>query len=333
MHFLDLPNDIIKYIWTMLNLTDKICVSILSAYHITFFKLDLQKYIQISHQEYQDNFYGKSYLICQNEYIIYRLCHDSYIKFIPHDIHLNKSIIYRIYAFYGLVELLEKAYIVDKITIDNELINLTQNNICIMATKNNQLAVLELIHKYGGYIHSNVLYIAAYKGFLEILKWAKNYYYLYNDIWIYAAKGGHLEILKWGAENNYEKSAYDCMCAAAYGGHLHVLKWLLQFYKYYGFAICQFAAQSGQLQVLIWAKENGYYDGKTVCAYAANGGHFHILKWARENGDEWNYLTTCYAKIKNHSEIFDWAIENGCEYRKDTKIIYVYPFWTCDICC
>jgi len=60
-------------------------------------------------------------------------------------------------------------------------------------------------------------YNAAYGGYLEILKWARENNCPWNEYTCTcAASGGHLETLKWARENNCPWNEFTC----AYGGYL-----------------------------------------------------------------------------------------------------------------
>ncbi len=125
-----------------------------------------------------------------------------------------------------------------------------------------------------------VLCKAAFRGHLEVLKWAYANGCTRNaDICSSAARGGHLEVLKWARANGYQWNIWSCVHAAA-GGHLEVLKWAHKNGCEWNSGICSVAAERGHLEVLQWARANGCEWSVWTCAGAALAGHLTILQWA-----------------------------------------------------
>ena len=94
--------------------------------------------------------------------------------------------------------------------------------------------------------------------------------YYYNSVSKYAIKHkitrkldcsviaskGYLEILKWARENGCNWDSLTCSFAAE-NGHLNVLQWARENGCYWNSDTCYGAAKGGHLEVLKWARENG----------------------------------------------------------------------------
>jgi hypothetical protein len=122
-----------------------------------------------------------------------------------------------------------------------------------------------------------------------------------------AAFGGYFEILKWARENGCPWDEWTCSYAAK-GGHFEILKWLRENGCEWDVNTCSCASQAGHLDILKWCRENGCEWNADTCSYAAYRGHFKILKWARKNGCEWDDLTCSNAVEGGHFEALRAAL-------------------------
>ena len=100
-----------------------------------------------------------------------------------------------------------------------------------------------------------------------------------------AARRGFINTLRWAREHRCGWSAETCK-AAAEGGHLDCLIWAREHGCSWNSDTCKFAAEGGKLDCLIWAREHDCDWGWETCSFASFGGHLDCLIWARENG-EW----------------------------------------------
>ena len=74
-----------------------------------------------------------------------------------------------------------------------------------------------------------VCFFAAFKGHIEVLKWARSNGCPWNEgVCSNAAYAGHLEILKWARENGCPWNKRKCERDAKGGGHLEILECMKQ---------------------------------------------------------------------------------------------------------
>jgi|SRR5579872_7073345 len=110
-----------------------------------------------------------------------------------------------------------------------------------------------------------------------------NNWYIKNKICTNAAYDGYLEILKWARENNCNWNSNVCICAA-WNGHLNIIKWAKNNGCDWNSDTCINAAKMGHLEVLKWAQKNGYTWDKTNCIkYAKYYNHKEIIEWINNN--------------------------------------------------
>jgi hypothetical protein len=128
-----------------------------------------------------------------------------------------------------------------------------------------------------------------------------------------AALKGHLEILQWARLQNCPWDKYTCSWAAKHG-HLEVLKWARLQNCPWDEYVCIWSAYCGHLKVLKWAHFQGCPRNRHTCSYAAQGGHLEVLKWARECGYLWDTWTCTWAAAAGHLEVIKWALDNGCPW-------------------
>lgn len=163
---------------------------------------------------------------------------------------------------------------------------LKRNLICVVATREGRLGILEWLHMnwfpLGRYVCAN----AAKYGHLDILKWLQSRVPFDILTSAYAARGGHLDILKWLEANNCVVDATTCAYAAK-SGHIHILEYL--YTRYYSFRS----------------------DDK-ACAMAAKKGRLDVLKWLRRKGCAWSSYTCICAAEYGHLKVFDWAYRHNC---------------------
>ena len=125
--------------------------------------------------------------------------------------------------------------------------------------KSDNLSLLKNLLNYNSTNGIYITYGAAFNGYLDVLKWARE-----NDCgWdsltcTYAAQNGHLDVLRWARENGEEKfkTFSNLPLRSVPKGRPHPL------------------GKRGQ----------GCQWDSWTCRYAARNGHLHVLKWARENG-------------------------------------------------
>jgi hypothetical protein len=166
------------------------------------------------------------------------------------------------------------------------------------------------------HIPGNICDLAAEKGYLEVLEWARTKGYSWSvKTCVCAASAGHLEILKWLRANGCPWDEDTCSYAAC-KGHLEILKWARSNACPWDCGTCAYAALGGHLDILKWARANGcpWYFTDT-CSLAALGGHLDILKWARSNGFPWDRGTILNASRRADPEVLNWARANGCPER------------------
>ena len=159
---------------------------------------------------------------------------------------------------------------------------------------------------------------AASKGYLEILKWARehrkiDFFLSGRTKWCKAAANGHLHVLQWAHDNNHNM-ADNCTVHGVSFNWGEYYWWCRNQSCTCGMNICAYAAKRGHLDILKWARLNGIHWDSHTCMEAAKNGHFDVLKWARSNGCPWDRLTLAEAIQNDHKEIFEWALKNGCPY-------------------
>ncbi|WZN65436.1 hypothetical protein HKI87_12g69940 [Chloropicon roscoffensis] len=153
------------------------------------------------------------------------------------------------------------------------------------------------VHHTDPEVIKRVLYVAAYKGYLEVFK-------------KYWSQGPQEKLSKLWDENTCHW--------AAYGGHLEVIKWLRAKGCPWGEVTSRSAALGGHLEVLQWmrAQDPPCPWTSDVCYRAASEGHLDILRWARSQGCPWNEEVTCAAAKGGHLKVLNWLIKEGCPYDK-----------------
>ena len=97
-----------------------------------------------------------------------------------------------------------------------------------------------------------------------------------------AAYNGYLNFLKWARQNGFHWDVYTCASAAA-NGYLDCLKWLRENGCPWNEYTCTFSAANGHLDCLKWAHENGCPWNERTCSNAAAYGHLDCVLWARDN--------------------------------------------------
>ena len=138
---------------------------------------------------------------------------------------------------------------------------------------------------------SRVCAVAAERGDLEMLKWARSQEVVEygeggpcpwdSDTCLRAAEAGHLNILQWARSQNPPCKGGGSCSAAAKGGQLEVLKWLRSQDPPCGWSAftCTSAAASGHLDVLQWLISEGCPWRRGDCiGRAGDGGHTHVLR-------------------------------------------------------
>ena len=191
------------------------------------------------------------------------------------------------------------------------------------AACNNHLHVLEWVHSKAERGEGNdyridplVYDLAARKGHIEVMRWAKDKGIPWSDrCWSEAAKAGRLESLRWLRENECPWDPREVCRYAAAGGHLDVLKWARENGADWDSKIFGCAAAGGHLGVLEWAKEKGcpFPDDK-ACLLAAKGGHLDCLIWLDRNGEAPKQGCIIAAIEEGHLEVVKWLISSGCSY-------------------
>jgi hypothetical protein len=139
-----------------------------------------------------------------------------------------------------------------------------------------------------------------------------------------AAKRGHLEVLKWARSNNCHWDSWTCTIAARYG-HLEVLKWARSNNCPWDKWVCASASDGGHLKVLQWLKSQECPWDSETCMYAAYRGHLEVLRWARSNDCPWDEWTCINAAKHDRLEVLQWAIEHGCPWNFRGAHILQYP--------
>jgi hypothetical protein len=110
--------------------------------------------------------------------------------------------------------------------------------------------------------------IAAYYGYIEVLKNNDNLYFTQYAI-EWASQNGYVEVIKWLYNNRPERWTYTAMNLASKNGHLEIIKWLHQnkieeFTTYAAYAIYP-AARNGHLEIVKYRRmhclcnEFGFY--------------------------------------------------------------------------
>ncbi len=121
-----------------------------------------------------------------------------------------------------------------------------------------------------------------------------------------AAGKGALVTLQWARANSCEWDAFTCANAAK-NGHLSVLQWARENGCVWAADTCSGAARNGRLSILQWAREKGCDWDAWTCAEAARNGHLELLRWARENDCPWNKAKCMsLAKGYNHLVVAAW---------------------------
>lgn len=111
-----------------------------------------------------------------------------------------------------------------------------------------------------------------------------------------AASKGYLDVLKWARENGCPWREFVCECAAL-NGHLQVLKWLRANDCPWNSDTCTGAALNGHLETLKWAHNDGCSWDRDTTIFAAQNGQLETLKWAVEHGCPMD-LSICVARAK-----------------------------------
>jgi hypothetical protein len=147
-------------------------------------------------------------------------------------------------------------------------------NTCTIAARKGDLEMLQWARKRGAPWHTEVSYEAAKGGHLELLMWAIDN----GAVWhpkscAIAAEKGHLEVLRWARSNGALWNDAMVGRQAIMNGHLHVLEWMHDFSIPLPSDLSQLAAQFQQIKILEWAKQKGYAIDNEVCKAAARNGN------------------------------------------------------------
>lgn len=185
-------------------------------------------------------------------------------------------------------------------------------NTCAIAARKGDLPMLQWARGRGAPWTNDVSYEAANGGHLEVLMWAIDHGAGWHPkACLIAAEKGHLEVLKWARSNGALWDDRSIGRQAVISGHLHVLEWMHDFSLPLPPDLSLLAAQYQHLKILDWAKKKGCAVDSEVCKAAAIRGNLGILQWARENGIEWHSDTLFEAARWNQIPILEWARANG----------------------
>ena len=95
-----------------------------------------------------------------------------------------------------------------------------------------------------------------------------------------AASRGHLQVLQWAREHGWDN--INVCAGAAVGGHLEVLQWARAHGCPWNEMTCDCAAAHGHLELLKWAQEHGCeWDPNRAFQRAHDGGHLEVIQWIR----------------------------------------------------
>lgn len=164
------------------------------------------------------------------------------------------------------------------------------------------------------------MYIAAKKGFMQVLQWAKINGVLNESAMSGAARKNKKDIIDWLEEEQCPWGE-TTTASAAKGGHFELLKWLKEDNCPIDYKTPAYAAKKGHLDILKWALDNGCKWDEMIATYAAKGGQIDILKWIEEQGFSMDENTLYYALVNGQFEVFKWAYENECPRPDDMHII------------
>ncbi|SHO33500.1 Pseudo ankyrin repeat-like [Cedratvirus A11] len=98
-----------------------------------------------------------------------------------------------------------------------------------------------------------------------------------------AAEKGSLKVLQWARTKGYPWNARTCALAARCG-HLEILQWARTNECIWDEEVCASAAEGGHLEILQWLRTNGCPWYNWICVTMANlQGHRHVSDWIKKN--------------------------------------------------
>ena len=152
------------------------------------------------------------------------------------------------------------------------------------AINQGKLDVLIWLHQMGRHFYDEC-YNAARNGNLETLIWLDaSGYIIDHDVYKYAAYKGHLNIMKFAKEIGYDWSTDTNICYyMAIYGNLEVLIFLREAGCHLGSKTLEYASCHDHLEILIWAYIIGYKLGIGTCIQAASRGHLKNSDLAQDN--------------------------------------------------
>lgn len=209
-----LPQDLINYIFELINLRSKIYFSSSCQYYRNFTNNSLTNSINKFESEYI--IFLTFVKILDNKPLILS-CYDGDINE-KHLNHEDKNYICSYLSYFGHLKQLKWA---------------RENDCkwdmwtCFNASKRGHLEILKYAKDNGCHCPSNICYDAARYGHFEILKWAIEIGLdMDKCVCTGASENGHLEILKWAREHGCSWRKNECISVASKNKHLDVVKWI-----------------------------------------------------------------------------------------------------------
>jgi hypothetical protein len=200
------------------------------------------------------------------------------------------------------------------------------------AAGNNKLAVLPFLHAQRCPLVRTVCQVAAARGHLEILRWAREHGCAWDarSILCSAVRSGSVEVTAWVKQQADVVMSNLAMAEAAKCGHTVVCEYLLEQQCPCGTSACWLAARNDHMHTLRWLHEHGCPMPAGIHIAAAEGGSVEVMAYLLTEGlldaHKLTYMLNCTG-AHNQLVAAQWLRAHGAEWPTRLRYMGMMP-WT-----